>query len=85
MSDRRTRVQADYPPPGIRDHHWRRSGIPGSVAGTVTWEEHAEAWEDYAARYGGEQDAERVAQRGGFSYSELTRHLGRAPATWRPR
>lgn len=55
--------------------------------GTVAWWEHEEAWVDYARRYpyaGSRQDAERVAERGGFSYAELTNHLGHEPTTWRP-
>ena len=53
-------------------------------AGTITWEEHCEAWADYAARYGRDQSAERMAQRGGFSYGELVDHLKREPRTWVP-
>lgn len=49
--------------------------------GTVAWTEHVEAWEAYHRRYP-EQDAERIAQRGGFSYHELIEFLGHAPTTW---
>jgi proteasome lid subunit RPN8/RPN11 len=40
----------------------------------------------YAKRFPGsarDQDAERVAQRGGFSYNELVEYLGREPRTWK--
>lgn len=50
--------------------------------GTISWAEHEEAWADYGARYGG-QSAERIAERGGFSYGELVDHLGHEPKTWR--
>jgi len=54
---------------------------PGSVA----WSEHLLAWSDYARRYGTSQSAERLAERGGFGYAELTDHLGHEPTTWEPR
>lgn len=57
---------------------------PRHQAGTIAWDEHVEAWEDYAKRYRG-QTAERLAERGGFSYGELLDHLKRAPRTWEPR
>jgi len=77
--ERRAPVQADDTPRKLR------TGAPGEVPGTVAWSEHLEAWPDYARRYGGDQSAERIAERGGFSYWELCKHLGRAPTTWRPR
>lgn len=52
--------------------------------GTISWEEHERAWCDYARRYGRQQSAERLAERGGFGYGELIDHLGREPETWRP-
>lgn len=53
-------------------------------AGSITWEEHLLAWTSYASRYSG-QSAERMAERGGFSYGELLMYLGREPTTWQPR
>jgi hypothetical protein len=53
--------------------------------GSITWAEHEEAWADYAKRYGRDQDAETIATRGGFGYSELVDHLGHPPRTWEPR
>lgn len=50
--------------------------------GTISWEEHVEAWNDYARRYGRDQTAERLAERGGFGYGEITEHLGHPPRTW---
>lgn len=55
---------------------------PGAVPGTVAWAEHELAWEEYARRYGRSQTAERLAQRGGFSWLELVVLLGREPTTW---
>jgi hypothetical protein len=57
---------------------------PRHHRGTIAWAEHVEAWDDYAKRYGKDQTAERLAERGGFSYSELVDHLGRPPTTWMP-
>ena len=68
----------------LRDGHAHKP--PGAMpAGTVSWDEHAEAWESYARRYGRQQSAERMAERGGFSYGELVMFLGRKPTTWEPR
>ena len=53
--------------------------------GSITWEEHLLAWSGYAARYGTGQSAERIAERAGFGYDELTEFLGHEPTTWRPR
>jgi hypothetical protein len=58
---------------------------PGAVAGTVTWTEHLEAYQAYADRYGRQQSAERIAERHGFSYCELTQLLGHEPTTWKAR
>ena len=54
-------------------------------AGTISWAEHVEAWTAYSARYGHEQSAERIAERGGFDYYELREYLGREPTTWSAR
>ena len=63
------------------DYGSRAKRGPGSIA----WEEHLRAWSGYAARYGTEQSAEHMAERGGFSYSELVQYLGHEPETWEPR
>ena len=52
--------------------------------GSVDWSEHLEAWTVYNIRHRG-QSAERIAERGGFSYWEITELLGREPNTWEPR
>ena len=53
--------------------------------GTVAWSEHLSAWEAYRAKYGNDQSAARIADRGGFSYGEIAAFLGHAPATWEPK
>lgn len=53
--------------------------------GTIAWEEHERAWRDYARQFGYGQSAERIAQRHGFGYGELTEYLGHEPKTWEPR
>lgn len=78
--ERRAPVQAQgsyYLRPG--DSRLAGTRPPGSIS----WEEHEEAWRDYATRFGSGQSAERIAERGGFGFCELTDHLGREPKTWR--
>lgn len=70
MEEKRAPVQAN-----------RRMNRP---AGSVTWAEHVAAWEEYAKRYGRSQSAERLAERAGFCYGELTEFLGHEPTTWEP-
>ena len=53
--------------------------------GTITWEEHLSIYEKYAEKFGRDQSAERLAQRGGFSYEEAFELLGYEPQTWSPR
>lgn len=55
----------------------RRAPVQASThfkrpAGTVPWEVHEEAWREYdRAGHGRDQSAERIAERGGFSYREM--------------
>lgn len=58
----------------------RRDGRGLKPAGTVAWWEHEKAWEPYGARYS--QSAERIAERSGFGYWEMTDLLGHEPTTW---
>lgn len=62
---------------------WDRARIKKRPPGTVAWEEHIAAWEIYAQRYGRDQSAERIAERCGFGYWEITELLGHEPKTWR--
>lgn len=62
------------------DRSVRRTG-PGSIA----WAEHLQAHAAYRAICGSSQSADRIAERGGFSYGELVEFLGREPETWQPR
>ena len=71
-ANRRAPVQGDY----------NRATRRYERAGSIAWAEHVEAWEDYARRYGRDQSAERIAERGGFGYQELVEHLRREPTTW---
>ena len=82
LTDRRAPVQGEgawY----LADGDKRKEG--SKRPGTISWEEHEEAWRAYAERYGKEQSAERIAQRGGFGYFELQLLLKRDPQTWEPR
>jgi hypothetical protein len=74
MDERRAPVQES----GHRLYRDGRYKPPG----TVSWTEHEEAWRAYAKRYGHQQSAERIAERGGFSRGELVTFLGREPATF---
>jgi hypothetical protein len=53
--------------------------------GSITWQEHLEAYAVYSARQGRSQSAEVIAERHGFGYDELTKYLGHEPKTWEPR
>lgn len=53
--------------------------------GTITWEEHLEIHAAYAARFGHEQSAERISDRGGFGFWEAEKLLGRPLKTWAKR
>lgn len=57
----------------------RDKGMP---PGSVLWSEHTEAWNVYAKKYGYDQTAERIAERGGFGYSEMRDLLGHEPKSW---
>lgn len=69
---RRAPVQAEYG----KDRSRRKP------PGTVTWAEHLEAYAAYAAQYGTQQSPERMAERQGFGYWEMTTLLGHEPTTW---
>lgn len=66
----------------------RRASVQGAHGylpfpdGTIAWWEHEEAWLAYAKRFGTEQSAERMNERGGFGFMELCSFLGRPPSTW---
>ena len=64
----------------VQGEHNKRDRGPGTIA----WDEHVLAWSAYAVRYGRDQSAERIAERGGFGYAELTSLLGHEPKTWTP-
>jgi len=72
-NERRAPIQGDYRLP---------RGAPGRSRGSVTWDEHEEAYAAYAKRHGAGQSSERLAERGGFGYEEIARLLGHAPTTW---
>jgi len=81
---RRAPVQADH----IRhdsNGNTRRLRIdePGGAPGTIAWDEHEQVWSAYARRYGRDQNAERIAERGGFSFDEITQLTGAPPRTWK--
>lgn len=65
------------------EHYCENDGI-GHGPGTISWLEHLLVWSGYAARYGQNQSAERMAERGGFCYGELEMFLGHKPETWEP-
>lgn len=59
--------------------------LGGIRPGTISWAEHVEAWESYAAQTKRGETAEQVEKRGGFTFYELLDYLGHEPTTWRPR
>jgi len=76
------------PVQGVGNWHFPRTHSAAKPTdkepGTIAWVEHVEAWCRYAAQYGDLQSAERIAERGGFSWNELVSLLGREPGTWQP-
>ena len=60
----------------------RHSSRGDKPPGSVTWEEYLEAYTAYAARFGRSQSPERLAERAGFGYWEITDLLGHEPTTW---
>lgn len=75
---RRVPVQASL------DYYRHPRGRPEHAPGTIGWDEHLEAWSEYARRYGAGQSATRIAERGGFCREELRMFLGREPDTFEP-
>lgn len=72
-NQRRAPIQGDY---------WLPRGTLGREPGTISWDEHLEAYAVYASKYGTSQSAERIAERDGFGYEEITILLGHAPKTY---
>lgn len=52
--------------------------------GTISWDEHLEVWNAYAARYGTRQSAETIAARGGFGHGEVEMLTGHLPHSFEP-
>lgn len=51
--------------------------------GTIPWSVHLRVWQAYAAAGHGDQSAERIAERGGFSYDECQRWLAQGARAFR--
>jgi hypothetical protein len=68
----------------VQGHPNKPRASPGHAPGTISWDEHMEAWQEYQRRYHTHQSAERIVERGGFSYDELVLLLKRIPKTWEP-
>lgn len=71
MPEKRFPIQGECvrPPDGVGGRAPRRE------AGWVPWAIAEEAYKVYSKRYGKDQPLERLAQRGGFSWSELVELL----------
>ena len=82
---KRAPVQASQQRSVSPEYRERLKDIRDHGSGTIAWAEHLEAHAAYAAEYGNQQSAERMAERGGFSYFELFLFLGHEPKTWEPR
>ena len=67
----------------VQGAHYMPKGA-GREPGTIAWVEHLAVFEPYAKRYGRDQSAERLAERGGFSWGEIVMFTGAPPKTWRP-
>ena len=54
-------------------------------SGTIAWSEHEEAWAGYQRFYprsASQQNARKIAKRGGFGRGELLMFLGHEPTTF---
>lgn len=80
---RRVPCQGDGPY-WISRERWPTCGQDVQVPGTISWDEHVTVWIVYAKKYGEDQSAARIAHRGGFSYWEAFKLLGRKLETWEP-
>lgn len=49
----------------------RWAPVNGEPGRRIPWATHEAAWRAYAAKYGRQQSAERIAERGGFGVVEL--------------
>jgi hypothetical protein len=56
----------------------------GRQPGTIAWSEHEEVWQAYIKKFGNNQSAQRIAERGGFGYREIVDLIGHKPKTWQP-
>ena len=74
--ERRFPIQA-----GIRSARWRAGGPIAEPAGSVPWSVAERAYETYRGRYGSSQSLARLAERGGFGWSELDLLIG--DPSWR--
>jgi hypothetical protein len=72
VTERRAPAQSDY---------WKSKDSPEHLPDTISWEEHDQIWQLYAAKYGKGQSAERIAERGGFGWNEIAKLTGSAPKT----
>lgn len=81
--ERRAPVQSDDGYQLPLSHYGRpRGAMP---PGTISWTEHLVVYELYSKRHGHGQDADKIAERGGFGYAEIVSFLGCKPITWKPR
>lgn len=63
----------------VQPNRWHNK--PG---GTIAWWEHEKAWKVYDETWRTGQSAERIAERHGFCYGEITEFLGHEPETFKP-
>jgi hypothetical protein len=81
VAEPRWPVQAEHQfDPTTKDK--KRSKKPAGAVGDL---EARIPYDAYVSRYGSEQTFERLHERGGFGYWELTYFLGQEPKTWKER
>jgi hypothetical protein len=59
-----------------------RVPVNGEPGGSISLTEFEQAYIPYGKRFS--QSAERICERGGFGWAELTDQLGHEPTSWRP-
>jgi len=68
----------------VQSNRNERGNYAKREVGTIEWWEHELAWEAYVKKWGNYQSAERIAERHGFGYNEISELLGHEPTTWEP-
>mgnify|MGYP000901226671 FL=1 len=68
----------------LSDSDLKQRGLRAHKPGSVSRQEFIAAYDAYVVKYGRNQSADRLIERGGFSFFELIALLGHEPETFEP-